>query len=259
MNIKFKWGILNVLLLFIFLPLTGIVSAEVPENYYDGCDGTNGVKLRAKLHSIIKGHTEFSYKQIWDVLKYTDEDPEDPNNVVLLYTGWSKSKEHVVNGKLIWNREHVWAKSHGKFGTIKPQGTDAHHIRPSDVSVNAKRGHLDFDDGGMLYIDPDGATECKSDVDSWEAGDSQKGDVARMIFYMAVRYEGDDGLPDLKLADKVSTYPSPFHGKLSTLLKWHKLDPVDDWERRRNDRVYDKQRNRNPFIDHPEFATLIWN
>ena len=147
-----------------------------------------------------------------------------------------------------------------QFGTTQPAGTDLHHIRPADVSVNSRRGHLDFDNGGEIYQDNDGLTECRYDGDSWEPRKAVKGDVARIIFYMAVRYEGQDGnVPDLKVTDIIMVDTKQgFHGKLSTLLKWHKEDPVDYFERRRNERVYELQKNRNPFIDHPEFVDEIW-
>jgi len=85
--------------------------------------------------------------------------------------------------------------------------------------------------------------------------------VARMIFYMAVRYEGDNGEPDLEVVDEIPSSPSgePCHAKLSTLMEWHEMDPVDNWEQSRNDKIYNTwQHNRNPFIDHPEFVQKIW-
>jgi endonuclease I len=88
-----------------------------------------------------------------------------------------------------------------------------------------------------------------------------KGDVARMLFYMAVRYEGEDEEPDLELVDAVESDNSkkPEHACLSTLQQWHASDPVDSNESRRNDLIYRKyQKNRNPFIDHPEFVAMIW-
>ncbi|MDQ0882022.1 endonuclease I [Peribacillus sp. V2I11] len=194
-----------------------------------------------------------TYDQVWNALKETDEDPVNKQNVILLYSGKSISKNANGGNTGQWNREHVWAKSHGDFGTSKGPGTDLHHLRPADVTVNGKRGHLDFDDGGQTYS----GCECKFDSDSWEPPDHVKGDIARMLFYMAVRYEGNGEL-DLELSDTVNTYPKPLHGKLSTLLKWNDLDPVDDFESHRNDVIYDWQNNRNPFIDHPEWASEIW-
>ncbi len=80
-----------------------------------------------------------------------------------------------------------------------------------------------------------------------------------MLFYMAVRYEGTDSYPDLELNDQVNNGSAPYHGKLSVLLEWHEADPVDDFERHRNEVIYSQfQHNRNPFIDHPEWVAEIW-
>ena len=244
-------------------PLIVESSAEaVYENsYYDNTQNLWGADLKAALHGIIDNHTELSYSGVWDALKNTDEDPDNPNNVILLYTGWSYKKSDQNTGdKYGWNREHVWAKSHGDFGTSAPAGTDVHHLRPADVTVNSKRGSLDFDNGGTLYTDDDGPTECRYDGDSWEPRDEVKGDVSRMMYYMVVRYEGDDTSYDLELVDYTPSTSSkePLFGKQSTLYQWHQQDTVSDWERRRNDRIYNNwQHNRNPFIDYPEFASRM--
>ncbi len=139
----------------------------------------------------------------------------------------------------------------------KPRAwTDLHHLRATDVQTNSTRGNLDFDTGGNEYK---GAPGNFYDSDSFEPHSRVKGDVARMLFYMAVRYEGDDRFPDLELNDKVNNGSSPLHGKMSVLLKWHKQDPVDQIERNRNEIIYQTyQHNRNPFIDHPEWASEIW-
>lgn len=232
------------------------VSDDKPlEGYYQKASGKTGQELKTTLHTIIENQTKLTYAQVWDGIKDADEDPKNPNNVILLYSGKSISKSSNGGNTGQWNREHVWAKSHGNFGTSVGPGTDLHHLRPEDVSVNSKRGHLDFDNGGQAYS----GCECKVDSDSWEPPDNVKGDVARMLFYMAVRYEGNGEL-DLELSDTVNTYPKPLHGKLSTLLEWNELDPVDEFESNRNDVIYEEwQHNRNPFIDHPEWANEIWS
>jgi endonuclease I len=238
-----------------------VLWADIPPGYYDSAAGLSGDPLKSALHIIIDDHVEYSYNDLRDfILKDTDEDPNNSNNVILLYTGWSYPKSSFGGGASDWNREHTWAKSHGDFGTSAPAGTDAHHIRPTDVTVNSARGNLDFDNGGTIYIDGNGATQCRRDGDSWEPWDEVKGDVARMIFYMAVRYEGGGGEPDLELTDTIPSSPNyePFHGKMSTLLDWHEQDPPSAWEELRNDKVYSYQENRNPFIDHPEYAAMIW-
>ncbi|WML58809.1 endonuclease [Neobacillus sp. PS2-9] len=225
------------------------------ESYYTAAAGKTGEDLKLALHNIIKVQTKLTYAQVTEALKKTDEDPNNPNNVILLYTGRSQAKTTFGSGVNDWNREHVWAKSHGDFGTSVGPGTDIHHLRPADASVNSTRGHLDFDMGG----NPQGeCAECKYDGDSFEPPDRVKGDIARMLMYMDVRYEGDGGELDLELADKVNTYPTPFHGKKSVLLQWSKMDPPDAFEKHRNDVIQSIQGNRNPFIDHPEWADSIW-
>jgi endonuclease I len=248
-------------IVIILLFVTSYLLAQIPNGYYDSAQGLTGENLKSALHNIIKNHTEFSYNTVWDILQETDEDPYNHNNVRLLYTGWSYPKSNHGGSASQWNREHVWAKSHGNFGTAIGPGTDVHHLRPTDVTVNSRRGSLDFDNGGSEYIDGDGATGCYVDNNSWEPRDAVKGDVARMIFYMAVRYEGGNGEPDLELVDYVNSSPNgqPYMGKLSTLLEWNEQDPPDDFERNRNDIIYYQwQHNRNPFIDHYEYADYIW-
>lgn len=227
-----------------------------PDTYYEAAYGKTGEELKTALHHIIDDHTELSYSNVWEALRVTDEDPNNPNNVILLYTGRSQGKHTNGGNADDWNREHVWAKSHGDFGTSMGPGTDLHHLRPTDASVNSSRSNLDFDNGGREHSEADGNYY---DSDSWEPRDSVKGDVARMLFYMAVRYEGDSGEPDLELNNLVNNGSNPYHGKLSVLLQWHKEDPVDQFERERNERIYiNYQKNRNPFIDHPEWASAIW-
>lgn len=224
------------------------------DTYYQDAFGKKGAALKTALHEIIDGHTELTYAQVWDALKESDEDPNNPKNVLLFYSGKSRSKS--LNGGDVgdWNREHTWAKSHGDFGTSKGPGTDAHHLRATDVQVNGARGNLDFDNGGSPVIN---CSECKRDSDSFEPPNNVKGDVARILFYMATRYEAGDKV-DLELNEKVNNGKNPYHGKLSVLLEWHKQDPVDEIERKRNNVIQKWQGNRNPFIDHPEFAELIW-
>lgn len=235
--------------------------------YYSGISGY-GTALKADLHELIRTThtTEYSYDALWTQLRYTDEDPDNSNNIIEIYTGWSVPKTHYGGGTTQWNREHTWSKSHGGFGESRPAGTDLHHLRPCDATVNSAKGNKDFDEGGTLYIDGSpygsysGNTGNFSSTYSWEPRDEDKGDVARMLMYMAVRYEATDTSFDLELVDSVNTSPTgqPYYGKLSTLLQWHNSDPVDARERQRNDRIYERQGNRNPFIDHPEFAQYLW-
>ncbi len=242
------------LLFFILLPY--FVFSQAPADYYNSAQGKTGSELKTALYNIIKGHKEFSYGALWDILSNTDQDSANTSDVILIYTGLSRAKTKHGGNLGDWNREHVWAKSHGGFGNNPPCGTDAHHIRPADVKVNSLRGNLDFDNGGSLVA---GTTGCYRTSSSFEPRDAVKGDVARMIFYMATRYEGFNGEPDLEVVNRVNTSPAPEMGKLSTLLQWNKQDPPDNFEKRRNNVIFkDYQHNRNPYIDHPEYIEKIW-
>ncbi|XVU28231.1 endonuclease [Actinoplanes sp. CA-054009] len=227
------------------------------DDYYAAAAGKSGEALKSSLHTIISsGMTKLSYDAVWNALKVTDQDPANSANVILLYSGISRAKTLNGGNSGNWNREHVWAKSHGDFGTATGPGTDLHHLRPEDVTVNALRDNKDFDTGGSAAT---GAPGNYTDADSWEPRNAVKGDVARMIFYMAVRYEGDDSWPDLEVDNATTGGSAPRLGKLSALLQWNTQDPPDAAERNRNQIIYTTyQHNRNPFIDHPEWAASIF-
>ncbi|MFJ5988834.1 endonuclease [Lentzea sp. NPDC092896] len=240
-------------------PPTTTTTSGPPGNciayYATACD-KQGAALKSALNSIIRNQTKLSYDQVWDALKVTDQDPNNSANVILLYSGRTQSKSTNGGGANDWNREHVWAKSHGDFGTATGPGTDIHHLRPEDVSVNATRGNLDFDNGGNAVPEASGS---KYDSDSFEPRAAVKGDVARMIFYMAVRYEGNDGYVNLEINNSVSNGSAPYMGKLSVLKQWNLQDPPDAFEQRRNQVIYDSfQHNRNPFIDNYRWVDSIW-
>ncbi|WP_405977385.1 endonuclease I family protein [Streptomyces sp. NBC_00158] len=226
------------------------------EDYYAPAAGKTGAALKTALHDIIKTQSRVTYDGVWNALKVTDQDPANPNNVILVYSGRSQSKSTNGGGVNDWNREHVWAKSHGDFGTATGPGTDLHHLRPEDVTVNSTRGNKDFDKGGSPVAEAPGSF---TDGDSFEPRDAVKGDVARMLLYMAVRYDGGDGFADLEMNDKVNNGTAPLFGRISLLKQWNQMDPPDAFEKRRNQVIYDTyQHNRNPFIDHPEWVNSIW-
>ncbi len=227
--------------------------ADIPPGYYDGTENLTGEALKAVLHSIISNHTRRSYAQVWEDLKITDEDTNNTNNVILLYSGFSYPKSLNGGDPDDWNREHVWPSSHG-FIDSDTAYTDIHHLRPTDVTVNGARGNLDFDNGGTENSEAPGNF---ADGDSWEPRDAVKGDVARMVFYMSTRYE-QTGNYDLELVNYAGT-SGPILGVESTLLQWHIDDPVDTYELNRHEKIYNIQGNRNPFIDHPEFVAKIWS
>lgn len=252
------------ILLFLFVFAS---SAQIPQGYYDVAEGKTKEELKAALNDIIKGHTEFPYTSsstdTWDILKETDRDPANNANVIGIYSGFSMNGALEYDNAKGWSREHVWAKSRGDFGTDRGAGTDVHHLRAEDVSTNSARSNRNFNnDCDTQYVDGDGTTNsysCSNEF-SWEPPTEVKGDIARMLFYMATRYEGENGEPDLELTEVLqsNTSKAPLHAKLSVLLVWHEEDPVNETERSRNDIIYGYQKNRNPFIDHPEYVDLIW-
>jgi predicted extracellular nuclease/endonuclease I len=216
------------------------------------------------IKELLKGsHVRLTYSQVWSVLTFADEDPANTDNIIEIYTGNSIAKNMNGSGENAnnpdsWNREHVWSKSHGFPNESQLAYTDAHNLRPADWSMNSTRSNLNFDNGG----DPIEESPINfKDDDSFEPRDEVKGDVARMLFYMASRYNGDsaDSTPDLTLVDRVDSGTATvdgqaFFGKLCTLWEWHLNDPVSEAEKARNEVVFQYQGNRNPFIDHPEWA-----
>jgi endonuclease I len=194
-----------------------------------------------------------------EILEEADEDPGNPDNVIDFYTGRPIAKadrDRGGNTPDFWNREHLRAKSHGFPGESQHAFTDAHHLRAADKSVNAARGDLDFDEGGQAHNE---CTACRFDADSWDPGPSRRGDVARSLLYMDLRYDdSDSGTPDLELVDHTTSIGERHLGHLCTLLVWHEEDPLDGTERRRKDVIFAWQGKRNPFIDHPEWVQSIW-
>ena len=233
----------------------GIVSlfafAQSAPSYYSGVNfSKTGNALKSELATLITStHTNtISYSELQTLMKSSDVDPQNPANLLLIYGSQSSGihqRSRPVGGS--WNREHVYAKSKGtpNLGTSGP-GADGHHLRPADNTLNSTRGSLSFDDGT-------GATAYKTSRGGWFPGDEWKGDVARILMYMYVRYNSRC-LP-LNITMNPSTYSSDFP---DILLKWNIEDPVSDFEKQRNSVVAQTQGNRNPFIDNAYLATVIW-
>ncbi len=234
----------------------------------------NAEELKNALSVIIaKDHKQLTYKQVWSALTYADQDPANDKNVIEIYTGESISKyDNQTSGSGVgkWNREHVWAKSHGFPSESQWGYTDAHHLRPSDPGINTARSNNDFgackDTGEEVLFNGVGTGNYLDlTTDCWEPRDQVKGDVARMIMYMDTRYQGTDtattNMPDLVAVDRLTTTDedsAPLIGTLCTLYAWNKLDPVDSYEQNRNNQVYKYQGNRNPFIDRPELVQEVY-
>ncbi|WP_028864141.1 endonuclease I family protein [Psychromonas aquimarina] len=237
-----------------------------PNDYYAGTENLQGAELKAKLNQIIStGVTKLPYSSsefdVWDALAVTDQDPDNENNVILMYTGRSQLKTFSSSGNNdpdAWNREHTYPKSNGGFNDKSASGyTDIHHLRPTDASINNERGNLEFDNGGSATGESPEAGNKKTGT-TFEPRDAVKGDVARMMFYMATRYEGNDAkTPDLELVKAVTDNGTAM-GNICTLLDWNTQDPVDTFEAQRNDKIQQIQGNRNPYVDNPQWADEIF-
>ncbi len=237
-------------------------------------DDLSPESFKATLNSIIRGHTCYPYNICTsEAIGELDEDPKNLDNVIGFYSRKSFNKNSLI-GEDAWNREHLFPAS--KFDNDRSMCayTDLHNLVATDASVSSARVSKDFMSGGSdLQSGPNGEIECtryKAGPDSFEPPNRQKGALARMLFYMDVRYEGNDedftdpqgilwkATPDLEVSQSATGGESGKIGIRSELLKWHCRFGVTETEVKRNDRVQSWQGNRNPFIDYPEFVEIIW-
>ena len=269
-----------------------------PAGYYSKVNTSSPSQLRCSLHETIKGHTAYPYSgsgtSTWTILEIADEDPNNSGKILDAYRNHSYTKVSSRAGTgsgLTYNREHTWPNSLGFASTTGDKGlpyapyTDTHMLYLTDAQWNADRGNKPFGkcdancgerateanngQGGGSGGYPGNSNWVRTpdgNTGTFEVWGRRKGDMARAVMYMAIRYEGGKDAatgqsePDLELTDDrskiVKTSSSPaYMGLLSTLIDWHLSDPPDDAERARNDVIYSFQGNRNPFIDHPEWAT----
>ncbi len=249
------------LISLLFFTITLSVFAQ--QSYYDDVDITKtGQALYLELQSKINiASPTFTYDDIKDAVKITDIDPTNANKVLLVYgyndtdgnciTDRTRNKENFGGNNCEYNREHVFARSlaNPSMGDVNSGSTgilaDPHNLRPSDVEFNGMRGSKRFGNG----------SGNAGDVGSgnWYPGDEWKGDVARMMMYMYTRY-GDRCLPSLV---GVGTLQGDTQ-MLQMFLQWNVDDPVNAFEDQRNPYLQSVYGNRNPFIDNPYLATVIW-
>lgn len=242
---------MRIKLSFLVSVVSCLLYAQSAPSYYSGVNFTKkGNALKEDLANLITNtHSKvISYSELQTLMKTSDVDPSNPSNLLLIYgseASGTHQRSRPKGGS--WNREHVYAKSKGtpNLGTSGP-GADGHHLRPADTSLNSTRGSLLFDDGA-------GAKAYKTSRGGWFPGDEWKGDVARILMYMYVRYNSR-ALP-LNITMNPNTYSPDFP---DILLKWNVEDPVSAFEIQRNNVVAQTQKNRNPFIDNPYLATVIW-
>lgn len=236
-----------------------------PPGYYAGAEGKSGSALRVALHVIISGHQVVPYStngfDTSDALMVLDEDPANTNNVFLTYAQRSEPKATFAT-TTGWDREHLWPNSYG-LDSVEPAYSDLRNLRAEDQTVNSARGNKYYDISdtrSASYRNPAHAEApmCSADSNSWEPPSRVKGDIARALLYMAVRYAGDKARePALFLTDGTNQINGTTNlmGRLTMLLRWHEEDPVDERERARDELIYDRyQGNRNPFVDRPEWV-----
>lgn len=218
------------------------IALNIPEDlksYYSNLMLTTSKELNYEFledHTVAKHTTILEYFQRHDYLYEADEDPSNPDNVILMYTSESRYWEEYQSPSnsydpQTFNTEHIFPQSR-----LESEGavTDLHHLRSADASINSQRLNYAFTDGSGTYGLVGG--------DLWFPGDEWKGDVARMVLYLNVRYQED--------ITKV--------GSLELFLKWNIEDPVSEFELQRQEVIEGAQGNRNPFVDNPYLATLIW-
>ncbi len=256
---KYHYFKKQVFFIVFFLFVYTNISAQVPA-YYNGTDiAKTGQELKTNLAVLIQQGTTGSYTPgVWDALMQTDLDPSNSNNVLLIYgyndvdgdpkTDRTRGRNsNGGNAGTDWNREHTYPRSLGRpnLGSTGP-GSDIHHLRSSDVTMNSNRGSRPF-------IDVAGGGNARAFNNGWYPGDEWKGDIARMMMYMYLRYGDQCELT------RVGTGATTFNAEIPDIfLEWNAADPVSQYEINRNVIVEGIQGNRNPFIDNPAFATSIW-
>jgi len=243
-------------------PTYGNVTSTQPIDYYNSLDGLSDVVLRQALQDIVADPNVVraqTYADVIDILKEADQNPENSNQVWLVYLEQGRPKLDFQTTSVntgTWNREHTFPRSRAGYYSIEEDeiadgvdvfwatkadslrhgNSDAHGIRAVDGPENSSRGNQFYGE----YTGPTGTLG------------GFKGDVARGVFYLAVRYNG---------LEIVNGYPEGIVGQfgdLQTLLDWHRNDPPDDFEMNRNNIIYNWQFNRNPFIDQPDLIEYIW-
>jgi endonuclease I len=258
-----RWSLVSPLFLASNL---AFAQSGAPLHYYDAAIGKTGLALKAALQGIIRNHTAIPYTasttDTWDALKVLDEDPASSSYVLLVYSGFADLKSNQYTGSSgTWDREHLWPQSFGMsaLNSNSRAKSDLFNLRPIDATVNSARGNKYYDDSTPPASTHPEAPGSTYDNNSWQPRAEEKGAIARTMFYMAVRYDGSDpDVPDLELSDTPNSAQAAF-GKLSTLLAWHRQFAVGTAERYRNERVYsDYQHNRNPFVDHPDYAEMVF-
>lgn len=215
------------------------VNPDIPAGYYSQCEDLSGSSLQSKLKSI---NAPVSPSYDWSRYEDADEALDDPNSVLCVYTRHNIPKSNHCGSSYAWdkwNREHVWTQS-----AYPASDKDNHNIFACEGQINNYRGNLPFDEGGTVVTVFGHVTECKMVKDvSFEPCDDAKGEIARAVMYGTVMYS-------YTMTNEIKS--------IELALKWHLQHPNTERDIRRNNIVYENQGNRNPFVDHPEYACKIW-
>jgi len=251
--------------------------------YYKSAEGLRAYALKTALHNIIKNHNSRGYSALWTFYRHNDLDHYYENDGSILdiyserpgendlhkYTKVSDQCGSYSREGDCYNREHAFPKS-WFAGAVEPMNSDVHHVFPSDGYVNARRGNYPYGQVGSAAFSSNNGSKVGGASSSlgylgtvFEPINEFKGGLARAYFYMATRYENiianwndNNTSSDAVLNGSADQVFEPW--MLVLLKSWHRLDPVSQKERDRNDAAFRFQNNRNPYVDHPEFVELIW-
>ena len=253
-----------------FVLILSLALLAQPPDYYSAIDfDQDGTSIRVQLSDlVINTHDTFipytsSSTDTWDIIRVSDLEFENSSNVLLIYghndidgifiSDRTRNKFNTCHTSScigLWNREHVFARSLASpnLTTNEPgPGTDVHNLRAADSQKNTQRSNRLFTSGS--------GDSSYTIGDYFYPGDEWKGDVARIIMYMYIRYPGQCEATNSGAGS--ITY-APENDMPDLFLEWNQEDPVSDLEITRNNVIQSYQGNRNPFIDNPHLATLIW-
>lgn len=245
--------------------------AQIPNGYYNSAQGLQGLPLKQALHDIIDNHNSVSYNSLWNYFQTTDDKPNGevwdiysdiPNGTPPYVFTFSTDQcgSYQSEGDC-YNREHTWPQSWFNSATVP--SSDLFHVYPTDGKVNGIRSNYPYGNVAVASITTLNGSKLGSSATLdyvgtvFEPINEYKGDVARNYFYMSTRYFGEDSNWS-NAAGQMTNKSEIEPWGLALLLSWHHADTVSQKEIDRNNAIYQIQNNRNPFIDHPQWADSIW-
>ncbi len=281
----------RLLLCVALVPILGF--SQAPTNYYEGTNGLTGYALKSKLYEIVsKKSISWNYSDLQqfynqtDLDKYYDHGNENQSILLDIYSeipsgadNYEYTADQMIGSAsaegMGWNREHMMPQS--TFYSNYPMYSDLFFVVPTDARINQLRSNYPYGIAGATNyhtfsngskINRNGTPGSGYTGRVYEPIDEFKGDVARSLLYFAVRYESKlssfNHSPGTSAANDTNplngTAEKAFEDWYITMLKnWHVQDPVSQREIDRNNAVFAIQKNRNPFIDRPEWVNAIWN